>query len=69
MNQRGYIGLILLLLGTGLALYLFMQYSPLGHGATDQGVMEALDTKARAQALKGMADKKNAEYEDMMMGQ
>ncbi len=62
----GYIGLIVLLLGTGLALYLFMQYSPLGRGATDQGLMQALDAKKRAEAMKGNADHRNGEYEEMM---
>ncbi len=66
MNQRGYIGLLILLLGTGLALYLFMQHSPIGHGATDQGVMQALDAKARAEALKGNANHVNGEYEELM---
>lgn len=68
MNQRryqgGYIGLLMLLIGTGLALYLYMEYSPLGHGATDQGVMQALDAKKTAESVQGMADKHNAELED-----
>jgi hypothetical protein len=64
MNCTG--GLLLLLIGTGLALYLFMMYSPLGHGATDQGVMNALDVKARAEAIKGNANHRNGEYEELM---
>lgn len=56
----------MLLLGTGLALYLYMQRSALGHGATDQGVMKALDDKARAEAVKGMADQRNGEYEELI---
>lgn len=68
MNQRGYIGLILLLLGTGLALYLYMQYSPLGRGATDQGVMKALDQRAldAARAVASTTNKRNDDYEQML---
>lgn len=68
MNQRGYIGLVLLLLGTGLALYLYMQYSPLGRGATDQGVMKALDQRAldAARAVASTTNKRNDDYEQML---
>ena len=65
-QSRGYIGLlIVLIIGIGIALYFFMQTSPLGHGATDQGVMNALDAKKSAEAVKGMADHRNGEIEEM----
>lgn len=66
-SQRGYIALLfVLLIGTGIALYYLMQHSPLGRGATDQGVMNVLDAKKRAEAVKGMADHREGEYEELM---
>ena len=64
-GQRGYIGLlIVLMIGVAMALYFFMQNSPLGHGATDQGVMKALDAKKTAETVQGMADHRNGEIEE-----
>ncbi len=66
-RNKGYVGMLLLLLiGIGIALYFYMQESPLGKGATDQGVMNALDAKKRAEQVKGMADHREGEYEEIM---
>ena len=66
MNQRGYIGLLLLLLGTGLALYLFFQYSPIGQGANDGSMSQGIEAKQAAQQVQGMTDERNQMYKDAM---
>ncbi len=66
MYQRGYIGLLMLLLGTGLALYLYLQYSPLGHGANDSTVSQGIEAKNAAMQVQGMADERNQTYKDAM---
>ncbi len=66
MNQRGYVGLIVLLIGTGLALYLFMQYSPLGHGASDAGLMKNLDdAKTKAALIAASSSRDQVTEEDL----
>ncbi len=64
--QRGYIGLLMLLAGTGLALYLYMEYSPLGKGGNDATLSDGVEAKGAAMQVQGMADDRNAVYEREM---
>ena len=65
MNQRGYIGLVLLVLGAGLGLWLLMYVSPLRKApGTNESVGENVIN--RANAVQGMADHRDGEIEAAM---
>ena len=59
MKQRGYVGILVLLVITGAALYFFMMNSPLGHGANDTKLMKALDDKKTEAARRAASSTKN----------
>ena len=64
MKERGYIGLILLVLGAALGVWVLMYASPLQSApgsdeSTGQNVIN------RANAVQGMADQRNHEIESL----
>ncbi len=65
MNQRGYIGLVLLVLGAALGVWLLMYVSPL-RTAPGSDAPAGQNVINRANAVQGMADQRDHEIESVM---
>jgi hypothetical protein len=65
-HERGYIALIALTIGLIVALYLMIEYSPMGKGANDATLSRDIEAKVQAQAIQELANQRDEEYRRQM---
>ncbi len=64
MNERGYIGLVMLVLGAALSVWLLLYASPLRNNEAGENTGQNIIDQANA--VKGMADHRDGEIEAAM---